>query len=511
MGIIEGRKLGKNLEDHADVVVIGSGAGGAVVAKELAEAGLDVVVLEEGPYVPGSEYGKLRPTESLRKMGREAGTTAVFGVGDTPLITVMAGRVVGGSSVLTGGVCFRVPSIIHHRWVKERGLTMLSERELEPAFLSVEKESHVETVPEDMQSMGTKRFVRGAESLGIPMKPLRRNTKDCCGCARCNFGCPHGAKMSVDITYLPKAIRAGARVYSDCLAEEIVSLGGRARGVRGAIVSEDESGKPIHVGTFYIRAKTVVVAAGSMHTPLLMMRSGFRSRALGRHLTLHPGFRVVARFDDPVHGWRGALQSAYSDHFEHQGITLTGLFVPPNVLAAAMPGVGRAFHQRVSGVANLAIFGGIVHDEGGGRIFPGIGREPLIFYKLAKENKAAMIRGIQILCECFFAGGAREIYLPIFGSEPIRNGNDIAKQITEQVPARRIECVTFHPLGSARIALDPKDGVVDPWGKTHELDGVYVADGSVVPTSIGVNSQLTVMAMAARIAWRLRDALRRGR
>src|SRR6185436_4547078 len=157
-----------------------------------------------------------------------------------------------------------------------------------------EKESHVETVPEEMRSASTRKFVDGAAKLGIQMKSFRRNTKDCCGCARCNFGCPHGAKMSVDVTYLPKAIRAGARVYSDCLAEEIVSLGGRARGVRGVIVSEDERGKPIHVGKFYIRAPIVVVAAGSMHSPLLLMKSGFRSNALGRHLTLHPGFRIVA-------------------------------------------------------------------------------------------------------------------------------------------------------------------------------------------------------------------------
>lgn len=510
MTVIQGRQLERDIDEQADVVVIGSGAGGAVVAKVLAEAGYDVVVLEEGPHVPGSEYGKLRPTESLRKMGREAGTTAVFGIGDTPLITVMAGRVVGGSSVLTGGVCFRVPSMIHHRWVHERGLTMLSEKDLDEAFRSVEEEVHVETVPEDMRSLGTQRFVAGAKTRGISMKSMRRNTKGCCGCARCNFGCPHGAKMSVDVTYLPKAMQAGARVYSDCLAEEIVTHGGKARGVRGTILREDEKGRAVAHRKFYVRANTVVVAAGSVHTPVLLMKSGFRSRALGKHLTLHPGFRIVARFDEPVYGWRGALQSAYSDHFERDGITLNGLFVPPNVLAAAMPGVGRAFYERVSQVGHLAIFGGMVHDEGGGRIFRGPGREPVIFYKLSKENKAGMVRGIQILADCFFAGGAREVYLPIFGSEPLRSPDEIASKVTGAIPARRMECVTFHPLGSARMALDVRDGVVDPWGETHEVPGVYVADGSVVPTSIGVNSQLTIMAMATRIAWRMRETIGRG-
>lgn len=507
MSVHEGRRLTGHLAEHADVVIIGSGAGGAVVAKELAEAGLEVVVLEEGPHVPGSTYGKLRPTESLRRMGREAGTTAVFGLGDTPLITVMAGRVVGGSSVLTGGVCFRVPSGVHRRWVEERGLTMLSERDLEPAFESVEKESHVETVPEHMQSASSKKFVEGAKRLGISMKPFRRNTKGCCGCSRCNFGCPHGAKMSVDLTYLPKAMSAGARVYSDCLVEEIVSLGGRVRGVRGTVLGEGVGKDQERRASLYVRADTVVLSAGSIHSPLLLLRSGFRSEALGRHLTLHPSFRIVARFEEELKGWKGALQSVYSDHFEDEGITLTGLFVPPSVLAAAMPGVGKSFADRVAKVGHSAIFGGIVHDEGGGTVRRGIGREPLITYRMTRANKASMIRGIQILGECFLAAGATELYLPIFGSEPVRAKSDLYRKVDGNMAARRVECVTFHPLGTCRIAKDPRDGVVDAWGQSFELDGLYVADGSVVPTSIGVNSQLTIMAMAARIAWRLRDRL----
>jgi choline dehydrogenase-like flavoprotein len=511
MSVIEGHTLDRDLDASAEVVVVGSGAGGAVVAKELAEAGIDVVVLEEGPHVPGSVYGRLRPTESLRRMGREAGTTPVLGIGDTPLITVMAGRVVGGSSVMTGGVCFRVPSSVHHRWVKERGLTMLSERDLLPAFEAVERESHVQTVPEEMRSLAAKKFVEGAARLEIPIKPFRRNTDGCCGCGRCNFGCPHGAKMSVDVTYLPKAMSAGARVYSDCLVDEIVTLGGSVRGVRGRRLGERSGKRQTVRGSFFVRAKTVVIAAGTMHSPQLLLRSGFRSEALGRHLTLHPSVRIVARFEEELKGWRGALQSVYSDHYEKEGITLNGLFVPPGALAATMPGVGRDFLERVSKIGHLAIFGGLIHDEGGGRVFSGIGREPFIVYRLHRANKAAMIRAIHILGEVYLAAGAREIYLPVFGAPPVRSVSDLYRLVTPQLSARKLECVTFHPLGTCRMALDARDGVVDPWGKSFELEGLYVADGSVVPTSIGVNSQLTIMAMAARIAWRIRDRLRDGR
>jgi choline dehydrogenase-like flavoprotein len=502
MTVIEGCQLPGHLEERCEVLVIGSGAGGAVVATELAEAGLDVVVLEEGPHVPLEVYGRLRPTESLRRMGREAGTTAVLGLGDTPVISVMQGRAVGGSSLLTGGVCFRVPGSVHHRWVHERGLPMLSEAELAPAFDAVERESHVETVPVSMRSRSTEKFVDGATRLGIPMEPMRRNTKGCCGCGRCNFGCPHGAKMSVDRTYLPRAMAAGVRVYSDALVDELLTSGGRVRGARGRLLG----GAPGR--RLYVRADTVVVAAGSIHTPLLLQRSGLRAPALGRHLTLHPAFRVVAAFEEELRGWKGALQSAYSDHFEAEGITLAGLFVPPNVLAAALPGVGPSFAARVADIGKAAIFGGMVHDDGGGRVHRAFGREPLITYRMSARNKVSTLRCIEILATCFLEAGAREVYLPVFGSEPIRGRADLARVLHANLPARRIECITFHPLGTARIAADPRDGVVDPWGRAYEVEGLLVADGSVVPSSIGVNSQLTVMAMAARIAWRLREALR---
>lgn len=497
------------LELSTEVVIIGSGAGGAAIAQILAEAGLEVVVLEEGPYIPQTEYGRFRPTETIRKMGREAGTTPVFSVGDTPVLSVMAGRAVGGSSILTGGVCFRIPGMIHKKWVEERGLPMLSEAALAPAFDSVERVSHVEEVPVAMRSRSTTRFVDGATRLGIPMKPMRRNTKGCNGCGRCNFGCPHGAKLSVDLTYLPMAQRHGARIYAQCLVERITHAGGRATGVVGRILGpRDEQGRQAPSGTFWIRAKTVIVAAGSLHSPQLLLRSGFRNRSVGRHLTLHPGIRTVARFEDRIEGWRGALQSVYSDHFEEDGITLTGLFVPPNVLAATLPGVGRAFAERIRAIGNIAVFGGLVHDDAGGRVRAGFGREPLLTYRMSPANKVSTVKCARILAEAFLAAGAKEVYLPVFGAPPVTSREELDRILTPTLSAKRIECITFHPLGSCRIAASPDDGVCDPEGRTFELPNVYVADGSVVPSSIGVNSQLTVMAMATRIGWILRERLR---
>ncbi|HEX7668766.1 MAG TPA: FAD-dependent oxidoreductase, partial [Polyangiaceae bacterium] len=174
--IIEGSELDRDIEDSADVVVVGSGAGGAVVAAHLAEAGQSVVVLEEGPHVPQERYGRMRPSETLRHLWRDGGLTMAMGLGNTPVINVMMGECVGGSSVLTGGVCFRTPGAVLREWAERFGLEELDEACMEPYFDDVERSVHVEEVPEAMRSLSTVMFARGAERCGRPVRPLRRNT-----------------------------------------------------------------------------------------------------------------------------------------------------------------------------------------------------------------------------------------------------------------------------------------------------------------------------------------------
>ena len=194
------RDHGRDLVLDADVVVVGSGAGGSTVATELALSGLRVVVLEEGPNVTSAQLGAMRPSESMRHVWRDGAVTAALGLGDTPTINVTMGRCVGGSSVLTGAVCFRIPDPVLGEWTRELGLAGYTPGEMRPYFERVERAINVEEVPVAMRSRSTKLFVEGAARKGIEMKPMRRNTKGCDGCGRCNFGCPHGAKMSVDVS-----------------------------------------------------------------------------------------------------------------------------------------------------------------------------------------------------------------------------------------------------------------------------------------------------------------------
>jgi len=498
--IVHGRELDGDLELACDVCVVGSGAAGAVVAAELAEAGQDVIVIEEGAHVPPERYGKMRPSETMRHLWREAGLMFSLPLGDSPMIQVMMGRCVGGSSVLTGGVCFRIPAAVLATWRTELGLTDMSEQALEPCYRSVEQAIHVEQVPIEMRSRSTRLFAHGAERMGLEIKPLRRNTRGCDGCSRCNFGCPHGAKLSVDIAYLPRALAAGARLYSDCRVDHITHDGRRATGVAGRIQSGPERSRR---GSLKVRARRVVAAAGAYATPLLLRDSGLRSRAIGENLTLHPGFRVMARFEDRVEGWKGALQSAYSDSLEREGITLVGLFVPPGVLAATMPGIGREHALRARSIPHLGVFGGMIHDAAGGTVRRHFGR-PVITYRMAPSDRAIVPKLLKTMAEVWFAAGAREVFLPVLGLGGI-DADALRKLDLENIPKRQLECASQHPLGTCRMGISPADSVVDPSGKSWELDELYVADGSIVPTSLGVNPQLSIMTLATRIAWNLRD------
>jgi choline dehydrogenase-like flavoprotein len=503
--VLRGRERKAPLDLSADVVIVGSGAGGAVVASQLARAGLAVVVVEEGDWVRPAEYARLTPTGTLRRCWREGGLSAAVGLGDTPFISLLQGKCVGGSSVLTGGVCFRIPDEVLQEWSHDLGLRTMTPESVDAHFDAVEQVVHVETVPDSMRSRSTELFVEGAARMGIPMKSMRRNTRGCRGVSRCNFGCPHGAKLSVDVSYLPDACAHGALVVSDARVDRVDVTSGVARGVRGRLLDADGSrGVP-----FEVHAKVVVVACGSLHTPLLLRASGVDSWHIGRHLTVHPGFRVGAIFDEVVEGWDGALQSVFSDHFAAEGITLVSVYPPASVLAAAFPGVASHHRAHVHKMPNLAVFGGMIHDQGGGRVRRSLGREPFVTYRMAAQDRPRLLRAIEIVARMGFAAGAREIAMPIFGVDTLRSERVLDELMRHPPPMQRVECTAYHPLGTAKMSADARAGVVRESGEAWQVANLFVADGSVLPTSIGVNSQLPIMGVAHKIAAGIADDWRR--
>lgn len=502
--IRHGRDVHGDMELDCDVVVVGSGAGGATAAAECAAAGKSVVVLEEGPHVPAAEHGRMRPSQSMRSLWRDGGLGFAVGVGDTPVINVTMGRGVGGSSSITGGVCLRTPDDVLHAWATQQGLAELAPDRFAPFFDAVERMLRIEQVPVARRSLGTARFGRGLEEAhGVSLKPLTRNTHDCQGAGQCNFGCPHERKLPVDVSVLPTVTARGGTIVSDCLVERIRFRGRRAVGVEGKLLSDRwrKSRLTVH-------AKDVIVAAGAWHDPLLLRSAGLGKRAgggkhLGRNMTLHPSFRVMARFDEPIRGWDGSLQSAYSDRFMAEGLTLVSLFIPPSVMAATLPGIGKGLARRAGDIDKIAMFGGLVHDEGGGVVHASpLGREPIVTYRMAKSVRARVPWVLRTMAGIFFAAGAREVYLPVLGSEPV-TPDKLASLPLESLGGKSFECTSQHPLGTCRMGVDPKTSVVDAAGRPWDTEHLWVADGSIVPTSLGVNPQVTVMAMALRVARKL--------
>jgi choline dehydrogenase-like flavoprotein len=233
----------------------------------------------------------------------------------------------------------------------------------------------------------------------------------------------------------------------------------------------------------------------------------------------------MARFDEPVNGWRGALQSAHSKAFEHERVTLMSVFVPLGVLLATLPGVGPEHARHAELAPHLAVFGGMVHDDAGGRVHPKSsllgffgqlgGREPFVTYEMSRPDRHAVSRLLRILAETYLLAGAREVFLPILGGAGrlgVPTGpyggldaDGIAKLDFDTIPAQRFECASQHPLGTSRMGTSREHAVVDDRGRVFGLRELYIVDGGILPSSLGVNPQVSVMAMATRLAWRLRE------
>jgi choline dehydrogenase-like flavoprotein len=494
---------------EADVCVIGAGAGGAVVAAELAEGGMRVVVLEEGHEHDPDRF-TARPPEMLAGLYRDGGQTMTLGA---PPIVLPLGSGLGGTTLVNSGTCFRTPPRVLEGWAREFGLEV-SEESLRSCFERVERALSVGEVTPELAGGNAAVARRGAERLGWSHGYLSRNARGCVGSGVCAFGCPTSAKQHTGITYIPRAEKAGARIVTGAHVERVLVRhtrgpahphrqavpAARAQGAAGA--GYRSSRAPAATGvrarmasgvSLEVRAPTVVVAAGTIHTPLLLARSGLGRACgqLGGNLSLHPATAVFARMDEVVDMARGVPQSFYVDEFAGEGIIFEGVAGPPAYAAMSLPLTGARHEEAMADYRRLAQFGVMVSDSSRGSV-RGVAGRPLIRYHLVEADLRRFRIGIARMRELFEAAGAREVYLPLpDGVAP------------ERARLRDLKLMAFHPLGTARADARPSHGVIDGELRVHGARGVYVADGSAVPSSLGVNPQMTIMALATRLAFGL--------
>ena len=464
----------------ADVCIVGAGAGGAVAAAELAEGGAKVVVLEQGPHHDADRFSA-QPIEMMSALYRDGGQGVTLG---TPPILLPLGRGIGGTTLVNSGTCFRTPPAVLERWQREYGLRELTVQALDPCFQRVERALSVAEVTPELAGANAAVARRGAEALGWSHGYLRRNARGCVGSGVCAFGCPTSAKQHTGITYVPRAQAAGAKILTGAEVHRVLVRGGRARGVQASL---DGSVR------LDVHAPEVIVAAGTIHTPLLLERSGLAgaSGQLGQNLALHPATGAFARMEEIVDMARGVPQSFYIDEFSAQGIMFEGVAGPPSYVAMSLPLTGARHAEAMADYRRLAQFGLMVSDSSRGSV-RAFGGRPLIRYDLVEADLARFRTGLARMRELFEAAGAREVYLPLpHGVAP------------ERARPRDLKLMAFHPLGTARADVRPTHGVVDGQLRLHGVEGVHVADGSVVPSSLGVNPQITIMALATRLSYHL--------
>jgi choline dehydrogenase-like flavoprotein len=489
--VTDGRALHEDTELECEVVVIGTGAGGAACAYELAKRGRAVLLLEEGDYHDRRSFtGRARPMS--RMMYRDKGLTMALGnVG----IPIWAGRGVGGSTLINSGTCYRAPDRVLRRWRDELHLPLGPET-MAPYYERVESMLGVE--PADMRYVGGvgRVVARGAEKLGWHHAPLRRNAPGCDGQGVCCFGCPTGAKRSTDVSYVPAALERGAELVTAAHVVGIDVQGRRARGV----VARLGSGR-----TLKVKAEAVVVAGGALMSPVLLTKTGVlpRTPALGKNLSIHPASKVMALFDETI-DMASAIPQGYAvEEFQDEGMMLEGASTPLDLTALAIPWVGPRYVEVLERFRNLATFGFMIEDRSRGAVRPGPGGSPLITYRLGAHDAARMVTGLRRLSELFLAAGARRVMPFLPGAEEITTAADLEKIDAKKIAPADLEITAYHPLGTCRMGTDPRTSVVDPDHETHEVERLYVVDGAAVPTPLGVNPQMTIMAMALRAAERI--------
>lgn len=488
---------------RAQVCVIGLGAGGAAVTARLAELGLDVIAIEAGGERIAADFDQ-RELSMLPLLYREAGLRATA---DTA-IGILQGEGVGGSTLHNTGLVHAPPAGIIARWRAEHGF----------AFDDLEFRGHVETVfgalratpvPESEINRANDILRRGAERLGWRHSVTRHNRAPCSGCGYCMLGCAYNRKWNAAFAFVPTARAHGARIVSGARAIRIEGAAGRRRVVCERL---DTERRPTGA-RFHVEAAVVVLAAGALDSPALLLRSGLGNARVGRGLRLHPAAAVTAAFPDPVIAWRGVPQSVIIEEFAeylHAGrggfLFLPNAATSPALTAVLTPGLGAEHRRRMLAYPRMAAASVLLHDETEGRVVTGRGGRPVARYWPGESDRAELRRGVEALARLYLAAGAESVLLPFTGARPVADEAALTREV-ERAKVRRftLPLNSVHPQASCGLGADPDRSAVDPRGEVRGAPGVYVCDASIFPTSVGVPPQVTIMALARAVADRIRE------
>ena len=494
---------------ESEVLVIGSGAGGGVVAGELAAAGHEVMVLEKGGYYAEKDFTGNEAEMSVKLFEKRGSLTTA----DNTMV-ILAASLLGGGTTINWSASFRTPDHVLREWANTYGITDADTDTWQKSLDAVSERCNV-NCDESHVNSNNKMLARGLEKLGWHQEVIPRNVKGCEECSFCNYGCAFGAKQGTLKTYLKDAYDKGARIVVRANVRRILHEYGQ---VKGAVVEVEDANGVIHLLT--IRAKVVVVAAGAIHTPALLRRSAMNNPHIGANLHLHPTTLVFSRFDEPIKPWQGVPMSRVSKQFSNldgrgYGVALEVAPTHPGLAAATMPWVNATQHKQVfSSIEYIANVIAINRDYYGGQVKINASGEPVLHYKLHPYDARHLQRGIIEAIRVHYAAGAVELFAPHAKLiSHINDGNDshfirFLRRVEDVgLEPHAFPLFSAHQMSSARMAASPQQGAVKPNGESWDVKNLFVADASAMPTATGVNPMISIMATAHYIAQHIKQVL----
>lgn len=490
------------VEDSCDYIVIGTGAAGATAARVLSGAGLDVVMLEEGSYVP-AEALRQDMYSSLKSLWRDMGFQ---GTESRAVTAVLQGCTVGGSTAVNSAICHRMPESIHREWTDAYGATgRIPYAALERAWDEIERELRIQVTPDEVLGANGRLLRDACEKLGYSVQSIARNVEGCKGTSRCSQGCPTAQRQSMNNAYVPRSLAQGARLYTDCRAETVLREGSRAVGVTGRFrrTLTREKGPRITV-----RARRgVLVACSAIQTPVFLQANGIgrQSRLVGERLQMHPGVALAGIFDNPLHCWFGATQSVETLHFWEDRYKIETINLPPELASMRLPGVGAALMEQFGAFDRMAIWGVQCRMRTHGTVRRGrLTGRTIVRYDMLPEDVRLAKQALVTMAELMFAVGARELLPGVHGMpDRVKTMDDMRRILEIPDDPGIFHAIGSHLFGTALMGSDPRTSVVGPDGQCHELAGLYVMDSSVFPTNMGVNPQHSICG----VSWLFSEAL----
>ncbi len=491
---------------RADIVIVGSGAGGGTVAKELAPLcadGVRIIVLEQGPKLADNELTG-RELEMARRLYFDAGGMLTHDRN----MTLAWARAYGGSTTVYTGTSMVIPEHVIKAW-SVPGLTWRDVRERSDKVLA---ENNVHVLEDALINENNRLFVEGCRALGYRVQQFPINVKGCRGAGVCNLGCPNGAKQGTNRVQLPKAERMGVEVVTNALVTSI------SRRECRVLVSSQECGEPSawEPGEYVVKARVVVVAGNAVNSPALMLRSGFGQYlpALGHGITLHPALILAAEHDHPLTNFHGFPKSFFSDQFrDTERFLLETCMYYPFTTAKNLNGFGDQhaemmrrfrFQQQILVLAldDALETNRIEIDRHG---------EPVVRYRLSRKVLDSLHLAMIEAARIFFAAGAHRVHIP--AAQRFFLGREESGRLEELVPRSNvrpgaISISSAHLMGGCRMGADERTSVTDAWGQVHGIPWLFVADSSLFPRCSEVNPYVTVMALANRVAQRVRERFR---